>query len=184
MAAVEGIVHPQVEIFGHLRMYLLLMEEILHQLIGTVRSLSHYLQGFIQPRWCRISSINCRYPECCDHPLWSLFWFEHATTDKPWETCELLLWSSVRFHRLVFIVTVNGWNTIYHGIKRFPHGYATSQLVQGFQPATVSHPLMKSRQPASVLQSLLRSMSPRRQRMKFQKLYLLAAATILQRKGA
>ena len=35
--------------------FLLLMEEILHQLIG---SLSHYLQGFIHPRWCRISSIN------------------------------------------------------------------------------------------------------------------------------
>ena len=34
---------------------LLLMEEILHQLIG---SLSHYLQGFIHPRWCRISSIH------------------------------------------------------------------------------------------------------------------------------
>ena len=34
---------------------MLLMEEILHQLIG---SLSHYLQGFIHPRWCRISSIN------------------------------------------------------------------------------------------------------------------------------
>ena len=34
---------------------ILLMEEILHQLIG---SLSHDLQGFIHPRWCRISSIN------------------------------------------------------------------------------------------------------------------------------
>ena len=34
---------------------ILLMEEILHQLIG---SLSHYLQGFIHPRWCRISSTN------------------------------------------------------------------------------------------------------------------------------
>ena len=34
---------------------LLLMEEILHQLIG---SLSHHLQGSIHPRWCRISSIN------------------------------------------------------------------------------------------------------------------------------
>ena len=32
-----------------------LMEEILHQIIGN---LSHYLQGFIHPRWCRISSIN------------------------------------------------------------------------------------------------------------------------------
>ena len=35
-----------------------LMEEILHQLIG---SLSHYLQGFIHSRWCRISSINSMY---------------------------------------------------------------------------------------------------------------------------
>ena len=34
---------------------ILLMEEILHQLIGR---LSHCLQGFIHPRWCRISSIN------------------------------------------------------------------------------------------------------------------------------
>ena len=32
-----------------------LMAEILHQLIG---SLSHYLPGFIHPRWCRISAIN------------------------------------------------------------------------------------------------------------------------------
>ncbi len=36
---------------------IVLMEEILHQLIG---SLSHYLQGFIHPRWCRTSSINSR----------------------------------------------------------------------------------------------------------------------------
>ena len=36
----------------------LLMEEILHHLIC---SLSHYLQGFIHPRWCRISSINSMY---------------------------------------------------------------------------------------------------------------------------
>ena len=34
---------------------ILLMEEILHQLIG---SLSHYSRGFTHPRWCRISSIN------------------------------------------------------------------------------------------------------------------------------
>ena len=34
---------------------ILLMEEILHQMIG---SLSQYLQDFIHPRWCRISSIN------------------------------------------------------------------------------------------------------------------------------
>ena len=34
---------------------ILLMAEILHQLID---SLSHYLKGFIHPRWCRISAIN------------------------------------------------------------------------------------------------------------------------------
>ena len=34
---------------------LLLMEETLHKSIG---SLSQYLQGFVHPRWCRISSIN------------------------------------------------------------------------------------------------------------------------------
>ena len=33
------------------------MAEILHQLIG---SLSHYLEGFIHPRWCKISAINSR----------------------------------------------------------------------------------------------------------------------------
>ena len=33
------------------------MDEILHQLVG---SLSHYLQGFVHFRWCRISSINSR----------------------------------------------------------------------------------------------------------------------------
>ena len=37
---------------------LLLMDEILHQLIG---SLSHYLQGLIHPRWCRISSIKSMF---------------------------------------------------------------------------------------------------------------------------
>ena len=34
---------------------ILLMAEILHQLIG---SLPHFLQGFIHPKWCRISAIN------------------------------------------------------------------------------------------------------------------------------
>ena len=37
---------------------ILLMEEILHQLIG---SLSHYLQGFMHVRWCRISSTNSMF---------------------------------------------------------------------------------------------------------------------------
>ena len=43
---------------GVLKSVVLLMAEILHQLIG---SLSNYLQGFIHPRWCRISSINISF---------------------------------------------------------------------------------------------------------------------------
>ena len=36
---------------------ILLMEEILYQVVDR---LSHYLQGFIHPKWCRISSTNSR----------------------------------------------------------------------------------------------------------------------------
>ena len=48
---------------------ILLMEEILHQLIS---SLSHYLQGFIHPRWCRISSINRMTKNSYHTRSWSL----------------------------------------------------------------------------------------------------------------
>ena len=41
--------------FPQIHLLILLMEEILHQLIWQI---SHYLQGFIHPRCCRISSIN------------------------------------------------------------------------------------------------------------------------------
>ena len=47
----------------------LLIEEILHQLIC---SLSHYFQGFVHPRWCRISSIN-----------WEVFGFKHCLVLHP-----------------------------------------------------------------------------------------------------
>ena len=43
--------------------FLLLVEEILHQVIG---SLSNYLQSFIHPRWCRISEPSTVWPQ------WSL----------------------------------------------------------------------------------------------------------------
>ena len=41
--------------FQHENLSVLLMEEILRRLVD---SLSHYLQEFIHPGWCRISSIN------------------------------------------------------------------------------------------------------------------------------
>ncbi len=49
--------------------FLLLMAEILHQLIG---SLSHYLQGLIHPRWCRISAINSSSNHLLLESLWVL----------------------------------------------------------------------------------------------------------------
>ena len=45
----EHVFHP---IIGIRRAQILWMEEILHQFIG---GLSHYLQAFYHPRWCRIS---------------------------------------------------------------------------------------------------------------------------------
>jgi len=42
-------------LFINILYVILLMEDILHQLVG---SLSHYLQGFVHPRWCRSSSID------------------------------------------------------------------------------------------------------------------------------
>ena len=62
-----------------------LMEEILHRLIG---SLPHYLQGFIHPRWCRISSTNSMIespPKSWDPLGWSAylgFLFEANHVDK------------------------------------------------------------------------------------------------------
>ncbi len=55
---------------------ILLMAEILHQLIG---SLSHYLQGFIHPRWCRISAINSRTLSNTT-PFWNSPLFYHHKT--------------------------------------------------------------------------------------------------------
>ena len=47
---------------GSLKFSILLMEEIPRSPV-EVGSLSHYLQGFIHPRWCRILSINSSSPE-------------------------------------------------------------------------------------------------------------------------
>ena len=62
---------------------ILLMEEILHQLIC---SLSHYLQGFIHPRWCRISSINSMAPFCRGHisNVTSWYWAGWIIIDSHW----------------------------------------------------------------------------------------------------
>ena len=56
--------------FGLIPQVLRLMAEILHHRIG---SLSHYLQGFIYLRWCRISSTNSRNPKSYGIPF---LWYE------------------------------------------------------------------------------------------------------------
>ncbi len=56
------------------------MEEILHPLIG---SLSHYLQGFIHPRWCRISSIDSSNTLQCGYTCFASQQLEHQQTFTP-----------------------------------------------------------------------------------------------------
>ena len=79
---------------------ILLMEEILHQLIG---SLSQYLQGFIHPRWCRISSINSiSYQGTFEDERRSIF---------QWITFWYLCWISgvVSLYCIYVIYTWNLW---------------------------------------------------------------------------
>ena len=52
---------------------ILLMEEIMHQLIGR---LSHYLQGSLHPRWCRISAINSSHRKMDGWNTMVSFWDE------------------------------------------------------------------------------------------------------------
>ena len=58
---------------------ILLMEEILHQLVGGS---SHYLQGFTHPRWCRILSINSLTHTSTDR--WKVLWAVAGQRRHPW----------------------------------------------------------------------------------------------------
>ena len=69
---------------------ILLMEEPLHHLIC---GLSHYLQGFLDPRWCRISSINSIY-------TWSV-----PSSCFPFSTCHWHWYKSCRCERLPGMLT-------------------------------------------------------------------------------
>ena len=83
-----GLLRPQViyisdrVLIGLFLRFLLLMEGILHQLIG---SLSHYLQGFIHSRWCRMqdSAINSSKRQ-----VW--WWNLHDLQQSP-EVVEMLV---------------------------------------------------------------------------------------------
>ena len=76
---------PKNQRFDKRECEMLLMAEILHQLI---RGLSHYLQGFIHPRWCRMSSINSMSNSqlITDHHFWT--WGNSKdinASHEPWE---------------------------------------------------------------------------------------------------
>ncbi len=58
--------------------YIRLMDEFPHQLIDCS---SHYLQGFIHFRWCRISAINSRI---CDSEI---EWCDHIVEVAPSRGC-------------------------------------------------------------------------------------------------
>ncbi len=75
---------------------LLLMAEILHQLIG---SLSHYLQGSIHPRWCRISAINRMTISPLVDPVSECL---YVSTSEP------KLKELVKFHKTNFMWTFKG----------------------------------------------------------------------------
>ncbi len=50
---------------------LLLMAEIRRSPVEVGSCFSHYLQGFINPRWCRISTINSMFPSSMMFKMWS-----------------------------------------------------------------------------------------------------------------
>ncbi len=84
---------------------LLLMAEILHQLIG---SLSHYLQGFIHPRWLagfQPSTVVGKFH--AQPPFSSAFSPSHPVTPVGWVR------SGHFFLELMKILTGGeGWNTL------------------------------------------------------------------------
>ena len=98
---------------------LLLMEEILRQLIG---SLSNCFQGFIHPRWCRISSINSINPKRKKH--WLVDWWKELPL--PYISAEIVLyiiplWESLLSNQMM-------GTFFFRGARRFWIGCFTQEL--------------------------------------------------------
>ena len=53
---------------------------------ALIRSLSHYLQGFIHPRWCRISSINSMKNRWVRDRILTPYWWPHCIMDDTLNT--------------------------------------------------------------------------------------------------
>ena len=92
------------------------MEQILRQLIDT---LSHYLQGFIHPRWCRISSIS--RTECSD--LWLLLVVSCFLFGEAEAFHSMISWSVLPWHSMVHWVSDGlWWNLVHHGFPVANYG--------------------------------------------------------------
>ena len=89
----------------HQNHIILLMDKILHQLIG---SLSHYLQGFIHPRWCRILSINSMFPSLAENlkgknpPVWDMEFFAPLR----WDLFRWICWKHQGTVRSTRVITL------------------------------------------------------------------------------
>ena len=107
-----------------LKKNILLMDRILHHQGWW---LSHYLQGFNHPRWCRISSINC----ICHHihhahlSLWSL---------PVVSSCVAVSWQFIQFMSFVIINRMalrsqNAYILMYSCILYRSHMYNVSYTI-------------------------------------------------------
>ena len=99
---------------------ILLMEEILHQFAG---SLSHYLQGFLHPGWCRISSI------------WHIVGLEEAcsATQLHWVQQS---WRSDKRPRGTAAPLIVRWLHL-HVIKKFDQILQCILIVEGIESETI-----------------------------------------------
>ena len=119
----------------------ILLKKILHQLIC---SLSHYLQGFIHSRWCRISSIN----SIMSFPfVWLWKMNDHWNKiNCPPEQCEWNLPSRVMSHRRRIPVLNSYMFSLYTSLHQI-HINVTWPMVLHYSPSLHSPAMCKTKQP-------------------------------------
>ena len=69
---------------------LMLVEEILHQLRLVVYSIIYNLQGYVHPRWCRISSVNSMELGWIEDFLTIRVQLSPMIPDNKWDWCNCL----------------------------------------------------------------------------------------------
>ena len=142
---------------------LLLMAEIVHHL---EQRLSHHSQGFIHPRWCRISSINSMYVIMClfligkkGMNIFSTIWTYQHTRSFPqgqmlnvfifsWDLILQTVQRSGGWMRSLSGTDGEKWNELLNwlakkrpGISRNWHGIASSEILL---TESMNHPSWKT----------------------------------------